>query len=149
MKHYLKNNGFTLIELLVVVLIVGILSAIALPQYTKAVAKSRAAEGVIQGKAFLNTIKTWQMENGGIAINMSGIDSELPSGWSCPGNGYCLRRFEKAGVLFEVNNYFSAPALFCISNAALGHYVCSSYGTFHHEGSRDDGGQSSYYLITK
>lgn len=49
------KQGFTLIELLVVVLILGVLSAIALPNYSKAIERSRAAEAFTNGRIMLES----------------------------------------------------------------------------------------------
>ena len=51
-----SEGGFTLIELLVVVLIIGILAAIAVPQYFKVVEKGKASEAL----ATLDSIRSAQ-----------------------------------------------------------------------------------------
>ncbi len=78
-----RNNsrlkGFTLIELLVVVLIIGILSAVALPQYEKAVNKARAAEAWTYAKAFADAQKIYYLSNGEYTSDLSRLDIEMPA----------------------------------------------------------------------
>ncbi|MGN0024616.1 MAG: type IV pilin protein [Candidatus Avelusimicrobium sp.] len=96
-----SKKGFTLIELLVVVLIIGILSSVALPQYQKAVFKSRTAE------AWVN------LKN----LNMAGT-------------AYCLENPNSVGSiqdlsidLAESKNFFYNGSIRCPSPVFSAYYV--------------------------
>ena len=74
-----KIGGFTLIELLVVVLIIGILSAVALPEYTKAVEKSRSSEAMTLLRSFVQAQKLYKLANTQYTSDFTELDLEMPN----------------------------------------------------------------------
>ena len=107
-------GGFTLIELLVVVLIIGILSAVALPQYEMAVTKARVATILPAMRRWYDAWNLYKAENGdycadGIscpdsaALGVFWPSSEFPNcfrEWECQGDKWlCFANEEKNGAV--------------------------------------------------
>lgn len=150
----MKNRqAFTLIELLVVVLIIGILAAVAVPQYQVAVAKSKFTKLIPTVKAMKDGMEMYYMANGGyppassttdfgsaveVATDCSGHDG---SGWIICPNGIYFDRMDntqltvagmdtniKLAYLMWLDNSVHPGEIRCVANGDIANKVCKSLG---------------------
>jgi prepilin-type N-terminal cleavage/methylation domain-containing protein len=83
----LNNAAFTLIELLVVVLIIGILAAIALPQYQKAVLKSRLTNTMPMLAALHQANQLYYLVHGEYTTDFNKLDVTIPNNATIASSG--------------------------------------------------------------
>ncbi len=77
MKESGFKGGFTLIELLVVVLIIGILAAVAVPQYQKAVWRNRYIQAKTMATSLAKAMEIYYLSNGTYTADAYVLDIEL------------------------------------------------------------------------
>jgi prepilin-type N-terminal cleavage/methylation domain-containing protein len=74
----MKNNrAFTLMEMMIVVIIVGAITAVAVPSYSIHIERVRSAEGVQSLTALLAAQKRYQLENNAYATVLANVDIDV------------------------------------------------------------------------
>lgn len=148
-----KNAAFTLIELLVVALIIGILSAVALPQCQRAVAKSRAVQAITLVKSVRDAAEVYYLANGVYPSSLNDIDVGVPPVQDCEWDEtvewrdgrFSLKHIKKpvyfiiaSGNMRVSRNLSNVEALrgkiYCWSDSADGIAVCRTVGNRKIEG---------------
>ncbi|BDR12495.1 pilin [Vibrio sp. STUT-A11] len=97
-KHK-KQQGFTLIELMIVVAVIGVLAAIAIPQYQNYVAKSELGAGLATITSIRTNVEDYMVTNGSFPDNSAAGQKTEDLGVIQPQNGTISFDKEKGNIL--------------------------------------------------
>ena len=124
-----SSKGFTLLELLVVVLIIGILTAIALPQYRLVVYKTKYSQMVNMVRALGNAQEEYYLMHNTYTSNLEDLSVTLPEGLTIGAEGryfigdcgLTLNKNLMSGILFKGNKRIASYSFYYRFSATLTH----------------------------
>lgn len=98
------KKGFSFLELVIVIIIVGIVSALAIPSYAKYTEKSRSKNAEVNLMTIFNMEKRYKLDNG---VYYECVTSPCP-GFICPVTPGCSSNIINAALgLFIRDPYFT------------------------------------------
>ena len=119
------QKAFTLIELLVVVLIIGILSAIALPQYRVAVERAKYQQMVVVADAIVKAQQLYYMENNSYATSADELSIQRPDSDCSLGSAFTQCHLQKKHLMYEVDYTRRYRYCIAVNDNNVANRVCS------------------------